>query len=216
MKGLFIPGITVEMFRNGCLEGIEALMVEGEIYDIDYDFKEREPCEDTISRQAALDAVFNNAESPNKAYKAIRILPSAQPELCEDAISRKQIKEKLQYVIDHGFAAADGYHPVSAERVLGYIIKMSSVAPKQRWIPFALRPATDEEKEENPGLNYYLDGKLPDDGQKILITVRLPGHEEVQVDEFYSDDGGSYLGGGYEIGTEAVAWMPMPEKYSGE
>lgn len=36
MKGLFIPEITAEMFRNGCLEGIEALMAEGEIYDIDY------------------------------------------------------------------------------------------------------------------------------------------------------------------------------------
>lgn len=166
MKGLFIPEITTEMFRNGCLEAIKALMVEGEIYDIDYDFKEREPCEDTISRQAALDAVFNNAESPNKAYKAIRILPPAQPE--------------------------------------------------QRWIPFVLRPATDEEKEENPGLNYYLDGKLPDDGQKILITVRLPGHEEVQVDEFYTDADGSYLDSQYEIGTEAVAWMPMPEPYRKE
>lgn len=37
MKGLFIPDITSEMFRNGCLEGIEALMAEGEIYDIEYD-----------------------------------------------------------------------------------------------------------------------------------------------------------------------------------
>lgn len=36
MKGLFIPGITEEMFRNGCLESIEALMAEGEIYDIEY------------------------------------------------------------------------------------------------------------------------------------------------------------------------------------
>ena len=36
MKGLFIPEITAEMFRNGCLEGIEALMAEGEVYDIDY------------------------------------------------------------------------------------------------------------------------------------------------------------------------------------
>ena len=36
MKGLFIPEITVEMFRNGCLESIEALMAEGEIYDIEY------------------------------------------------------------------------------------------------------------------------------------------------------------------------------------
>ena len=36
MKGLFIPEITAEMFRNGCLESIEELMAEGEIYDIEY------------------------------------------------------------------------------------------------------------------------------------------------------------------------------------
>ena len=36
MKGLFIPEITAAMFRNGCLESIEALMAEGEIYDIEY------------------------------------------------------------------------------------------------------------------------------------------------------------------------------------
>jgi hypothetical protein len=36
MKGLFIPEITAEMFRNGALESIEALMEEGEIYDIEY------------------------------------------------------------------------------------------------------------------------------------------------------------------------------------
>ena len=36
MKGLFIPDITAEMFRNGCLESIETLMAEGEIYDIEY------------------------------------------------------------------------------------------------------------------------------------------------------------------------------------
>ena len=36
MKGLFIPEITREMFRNGCLESIEALMAEGKIYDIEY------------------------------------------------------------------------------------------------------------------------------------------------------------------------------------
>lgn len=36
MKGLFIPEITAEMFRNGCLESIEALMTEGKIYDIEY------------------------------------------------------------------------------------------------------------------------------------------------------------------------------------
>ena len=37
MKGLFIPGITAEMFRSGCLESIETLMAEGKIFDIEYD-----------------------------------------------------------------------------------------------------------------------------------------------------------------------------------
>ena len=37
MKGLFIPDITSEMFRNGCLESIEALMAEGQIYDMEYE-----------------------------------------------------------------------------------------------------------------------------------------------------------------------------------
>lgn len=35
MKGLFIPGITAEMFRSGCLESIENLMAEGELIDVD-------------------------------------------------------------------------------------------------------------------------------------------------------------------------------------
>lgn len=30
MKGMFIPEITVEMFRNACLESIETLMAEGD------------------------------------------------------------------------------------------------------------------------------------------------------------------------------------------
>lgn len=54
MKGLFIPEITTEMFRNGCLESIEALMAEGEIYDIDY----QQPCDDCISRQEVLDIIM--------------------------------------------------------------------------------------------------------------------------------------------------------------
>ena len=43
MKGIFIPEITVEMFRDGCLESIETLMTEGEVYDIEYDPKTAEP-----------------------------------------------------------------------------------------------------------------------------------------------------------------------------
>lgn len=49
MKGLFIPGITAEMFRNGRLESIEALMAEGEIDDIDYEPEQRWiPCSERL------------------------------------------------------------------------------------------------------------------------------------------------------------------------
>jgi len=128
MKGLFIPGITVEMFRNGCLEAIEQLMAEGEIYDIDYD-----------------------------------------PELKKDD-----------------------------------------------WIPFTYRTPTEEEKENHPDWNYVLDGKLPEDGQRILVNIKYKAHEAVQLDEFYYDGEGCYLDNGYDIGTEATAWMPLPELYRGE
>lgn len=37
MKGLFIPEMTVEKFRNECFESIEALIAEDEIFNIDYD-----------------------------------------------------------------------------------------------------------------------------------------------------------------------------------
>ncbi len=36
MKGLFIPGITVEMFKNASVESVAELMAEGKVYGIDY------------------------------------------------------------------------------------------------------------------------------------------------------------------------------------
>lgn len=52
MKGLFIPEITAEMFRNGCLESIEALMAEGEIYDIEYEPQQQwVPCSEKLPEE---------------------------------------------------------------------------------------------------------------------------------------------------------------------
>lgn len=94
------------------------------------------------------------------------------------------------------------------------IEKLPSAQPEQRWTPFETRPLTEKEKEEYPEWDCILNCKLPDDGQRILVSIRIRGHEEVQQDEFYSDYG-SYpcLDSGYEIGTEAVAWMPLPEPW---
>lgn len=80
MKGLFIPEITAEMFRNGCLESIEALMAEGKIYDIDY----QEPCDDVVSRQEALNVVHKYFEhylqlNDDICLDGLRSLPSVTP-----------------------------------------------------------------------------------------------------------------------------------------
>ena len=89
---------------------------------------------------------------------------------------------------------------------------LPSAQPESRWIPFKTRLLTEEEKEDHPEWDCILDCKLPDDGQAILVSINVRGHESVQYDEFYADDG-CYLDSGYEIGTEATAWMPLPEPY---
>ena len=118
MKGLFIPEITTEMFRNGCLESIEALMAEGKIYDIDY----QQPCEDAISRKAVLDKLNKLIEVERlqgtdemgygrervSAYESMifeieskYLYPSVNPQQpCEDCISRQATVERLCKVAD--------------------------------------------------------------------------------------------------------------------
>ena len=103
---------------------------------------------------------------------------------------------------------------ITALELFGNSEQLPSAQPEQRWIPFKTRPLTKEEKEEHPEWDGILDCKLPDDGQRILVNVSVRGHESVQYDEFYTDDG-NYLDSGYEIGTEATAWMPLPEPYMG-
>ena len=93
--------------------------------------------------------------------------------------------------------------------------ELQSAQPEQRWIPFKTRPLTEEEQDEHPEWDCILDCKLPDDGQAILVSINLRGHERVQYDEFYTDDG-SYLDSGYAIGAEATAWMPLPEPWREE
>ena len=89
------------------------------------------------------------------------------------------------------------------------------VEPEPHWIPFKTRPLMEEEKEHYPDYECILDCELPDNGQRILVTIKYKGHESVQYDEYYDDDG-SYLDSGYNIATEATAWMPLPAPYQKE
>ena len=95
------------------------------------------------------------------------------------------------------------------------IINAPTIEPEPQWIPFKTRPLTEEEKEDHPEWDCILDCKWPDDGQAILVSVNVRGHEKVQYDEFFTDDG-SYLDSGYAIGEEATAWMPLPEPWRGD
>lgn len=103
--------------------------------------------------------------------------------------------------------------PISAtlQSVVNEVKKFQSedVQPV-KWIPFSVRDLDEEEKAEHPEWDWILEGELPEDGQRILVNVKYRGHEAVQMDEYYNDDG-CYLDSGYEIGTEVTHWMPLPE-----
>ena len=130
-----------------------------------------------------------------------------------DLVSRQAAIDALADM--HCKSDEDGYVWIIRSDAWARIDALPSAQPEQRWIPFKTRPLTKEEKEEHPEWDGILDCKLPDDGQRILVNVSVRGHESVQYDEFYTDDG-SYLDSGYEIGTEATAWMPLPEPYKAE
>lgn len=53
------------------------------------------------------------------------------------------------------------------------------------WIPFKLRPLTEEEKEDHPDQEYMLDCLLPDDGQQILVSIDYKGRKMVTIDEVF-------------------------------
>lgn len=197
MKGLFIPEITAEMFRNGCLESIEALMAEGKIYDIDY----QQPCEDAISRQAVIQIIENKLNPCTDMFKCLEMseikedvenLPSAQPQIepCEDCISRAAIYEALSE-----WDEQDVYLPYHFKEL---IAELPSVTSWSDWIPVS--------------------EKLPEPLTAVLLTVRYKstGHWTYQIG--YWEDTLEKWEKWIEIGTlddefEVVAWMELPEKY---
>lgn len=79
----------------------------------------------------------------------------------------------------------------------------------QGWIPFNIRPLTDEEKQEYPDWTAIFECPLPDDGEEILLS----NGKYVWTDTFI-DDGECYLDGGDDI-DDGMAWMPLPKPYKG-
>ena len=102
------------------------------------------------------------------------------------------------------------------EGILEYQTKLSllpSAQPEQRWIPFHVRPLTEEEAKEHPEWSYYLDCELPEPEQDVLVSSPIFG---IYVDKFYNEGSdGCGFDGGEEI-TNNMAWMPLPEPYQAE
>ena len=160
------------------------------------------------------DSLNSYCELNEKGKTAFRMaIEALSQESSEDVISRQAAIDAINQIcpIDTEYDCT----LLDRVDVRCVLTDLPSAQPEQRWIPFKTRPLTKEEKEEHPEWDGILDCKLPDDGQRILVSVSVRGHESVQYDEFYTDDG-SYLDSGYEIGTEATAWMPLPEPYREE
>lgn len=103
-----------------------------------------------------------------------------------------------------------------ADRIREAIKKaLIALRNQPKWIPFKKRELDAEEKEEHPEWDYILCGKLPDDHQRILVNIKYKSHELVQIDNFYNGCDCCELESGYELVTEATAWMSLPEPYEG-
>ena len=113
-------------------------------------------------------------------------------------------------LISREAAIADGKSLDELDTPIGTLVNLQ---PEQQWIPFTTRPCTEQEKEEHPDWEFYIDCQLPDDGDSILISTNS-GY--VREDKIFCEYDCWYLDSGYVIGEEAVAWMPLPDPYKGD
>jgi len=83
---------------------------------------------------------------------------------------------------------------------------------QDRWRPFRCRKTIEDDCSS---FDYIMDCELPEDGQRIIITVNNNGHEPVQMDTFFGGGGEECaLDSGYGLCDEAIAWRPLPEAYT--
>ncbi len=139
------------------------------------------------------------------------------PELCPYPEYKGKPLYSIKY-IENGEEHV-GYSTYSM-RVMSEFLKkyfISSALKKQekdRWRPFRCRKTTEDDCSS---FDYIMDCELPEDGQRILITVNNNGHEPVQMDTFFVGGGEECaLDSGYDLCDEAIAWRPLPEAYQEE
>ena len=80
------------------------------------------------------------------------------------------------------------------------------------WIPIKYHETTDDDGIDKNIYPLFLDCKMPDNGQDILICTKggLIGYDTC------FDDDGYYLDSSFDWIDDVVAWMPLPEPYRTE
>ena len=127
-----------------------------------------------ISEHAAIDAL-EKSRFPGAPYidtgiqialREIKALESAQPEPCEDAVSRRRLLSDLKEL-----TAAWGKYPVMAEQIkgvetaIGYVETIPSVTPereKGKWIHKGCGCFECDQCGERVSLNVYIAEKASD------------------------------------------------------
>ena len=160
---------------------------------------------DLIERRAAIDAL-EKSRFPGAPYidtgiqialREIKALESAQPEPCEDAVSRQRLLSDLKEL-----TAAWGKYPVMAEQIkgveaaIGYVETIPSVKPereKGKWIPCSER--------------------LPEYGKTVLWCNDKGSIFTTAITYM---NGTSWAVGKRHRRCQVVAWMPLPEPYGGD
>ena len=91
------------------------------------------------------------------------------------------------------------------------IVKQAAEGYNNGWIPVKYHVITDKEREEkciSEDIAYYLDCKMPDDGEQIIVTDGENMWSDICfVDICYS------LDSGHDWINDIVAWRAMPAKY---
>lgn len=129
MKGLFIPGITTEMFRNASLESVAELMAEGKIHDIDYQLL-IEKDEIMIHELKILPKWFEAVQSNKKHFELRKndrnfkvgdILILKEFQYDKGTYTGRRVKRKVNYILcgddSYTLGLAKGYCILGLENI---------------------------------------------------------------------------------------------------
>lgn len=147
-----------------------------------------------------------------KAQDALQNLPSAQPEPCDDAVSRADVVDMLEM---YPFTEYNEY-----EAAREVVKRLPPVTPKQCWIPCSerlpenIRPVIVTWKNNDPASYYlYIVGKHYT-GTACYKNGKWYWYSSTTEDvlaEYGRCDSEEF-----DEAIECIAWMPLPEPYREE